>query len=78
VTVPPPEADALPAEEVEPVIAEAVDEAAALGLRSGEVTPFLLRRLGALTGGRTLGTNLALLERNARVAARIAVALVRR
>lgn len=76
VTVPPPEADALPAEEVEPVIAEAVDEAAALGLRSGEVTPFLLRRLGALTGGRTLGTNLALLERNARVAARIAVALV--
>jgi len=75
VTVPPPEP--LPAEEVEPAIAQAVDEAAALGLRSAEVTPFLLRRLGALTGGRTLGANLALLEENARVAARIARALVR-
>jgi len=52
-----------------------VAEAEALRLRSGEVTPFLLRRLGERTGGRTLGTNLALLEQNARVAARIAVAL---
>jgi pseudouridine-5'-phosphate glycosidase len=72
VVVPPPESAAIRAEEIEPIIAEAVGEAAARGLRSAEVTPFLLRRLGALTGGRSLGANLALLEQNARVAARVA------
>src|SRR5690606_1471107 len=75
VTVPPPVEDAIPTEEIEPVIAEAVAEVEALGLRSGAITPFLLRRLGALTGGRSLGANLALLEQNARIAAQIAVAL---
>ena len=72
---PPPPEDAIPTDEIEPVIAEAVAEVEALGLRSGAITPFLLRRLGALTGGRSLGANLALLEQNARIAAQIAVAL---
>ncbi|NNF58806.1 MAG: pseudouridine-5'-phosphate glycosidase [Rhodothermaceae bacterium] len=75
VTVPPPAEAAVPVAEIEPVIAEAVAEMEALGLRSGAVTPFLLRRLGALTHGRSLDTNLALLEQNARIAAQIAVAL---
>ncbi|MDX1420053.1 MAG: pseudouridine-5'-phosphate glycosidase [Rubricoccaceae bacterium] len=75
VAVPPPETEALLPDEIEPVIAQTVEEAAALGLRSAEVTPFLLRRLGERTEGRTLGVNLALLEQNARVAARIAVAM---
>jgi pseudouridine-5'-phosphate glycosidase len=76
VTVPPPAHEALEADEVEPVLAEAVAEAAALGLRSADVTPFLLRRLAELTAGRSLGANLALLEQNARIAARIAVAMI--
>lgn len=77
VCVPPPAEAAVPTAEMEPVIAEAVAEAEALALRSGEVTPFLLRRLATLTAGRSLEANLALLEQNARVAAEIAVALAR-
>lgn len=38
------------------------------------MTPFLLDRLAALSGGRTLAANLALLESNAALAGRIAVA----
>lgn len=39
------------------------------------VTPFLLSRILELTGGRSLATNIALVENNARLAARIAAAL---
>ena len=39
------------------------------------VTPFLLDRIGKKSAGRTLDVNLALLEDNARVAGRIAVAI---
>ncbi len=75
VTVPVPEADEIPAAEIEPVILRAVAEAEAQGLRSAAVTPFLLTRIAELSGERSLRTNLALLKNNARVAAEIAVAL---
>lgn len=75
VAVPVPQADEIPAAEMEPVIERAVAEAAAKGLRSAEVTPFLLSRIGELTGARSIASNLALLRNNARVAAQIAVAL---
>ena len=75
VTVPIPVEDEIPAEEIEPYIAQALDEAETNGLRSAEVTPFLLSRLAELTGERSLRSNLALLKNNARVAAKIAVAL---
>ncbi|MGN6685247.1 MAG: pseudouridine-5'-phosphate glycosidase, partial [Devosia sp.] len=39
---------------------------------------FLLKRIFELTGGRSLVSNIALVENNARVAAAIAVALSRR
>ena len=39
------------------------------------VTPFLLDKLLELTGGRSLKTNIALVENNARLAAEIAKAL---
>ena len=42
-----------------------------------DVTPFLLDRLAALTAGRTVAANLALLRGNARLAAELAVALAR-
>ena len=75
VTVPIPAADEIPAGEIAPAIEQAVAEAAAQGLRSAAVTPFLLTRLAEITGERSLRANLALLQNNARVAAAIAVAL---
>jgi pseudouridine-5'-phosphate glycosidase len=49
--------------------------AAESAVRGAELTPFLLARLGQLTQGRTLRANRALVVANARLAARIAVAL---
>ena len=40
-----------------------------------DTTPFLLARVKALTGGESLKTNVALTERNARLASRAAVEL---
>ncbi len=76
VTVPVPAASEIPAHEIEPVIEKAVAEASERGLRSAQVTPFLLSRIAELSGERSLNTNLALLKNNARVAAAIALALV--
>lgn len=75
VTVPIPAEDEIPAQEIEPAIAQAVDEAEQRGLRSAEVTPFLLSRIAELSGERSLRANITLLKNNARVAAEIAVAL---
>jgi pseudouridylate synthase len=77
VAVPVPAEDEIPRGEIEPLIAEAVEEAVRMRLRSAEVTPFLLTRVAALTGDRALRANISLLEQNARVAARIALALYR-
>ncbi len=76
VAAPVPATDEIPATTMEPLIEQAVAEAAAQGLRSAAVTPYLLRRLVALSGDRSLHTNLALLKHNAQVAAQIANALV--
>jgi pseudouridylate synthase len=75
--VPCPEEAALPAAEVEDAIAQAVREAEAQGLRGKNVTPFLLARVAALTGGKSKAANLALLRNNARVAAEVATAFRR-
>jgi pseudouridine-5'-phosphate glycosidase len=53
----------------------ALAEAEREGLRGRDVTPFLLERLRVLTQGRSLTANVALLRANARLAARLAVAL---
>ncbi|MEM7129516.1 MAG: pseudouridine-5'-phosphate glycosidase [Chloroflexota bacterium] len=75
VTVPIPEKDEIPDAEIEPSIEQAIAEAEEQGLRSAQVTPFLLTRIAELTGKRSLVANLALLKNNARVAADIAVSL---
>jgi pseudouridine-5'-phosphate glycosidase len=64
----------IPASEIGPAIAEAVAAADAEGVGGKELTPFLLSRMLSITGGRSLAANVALVENNARVAARIAVA----
>jgi pseudouridine-5'-phosphate glycosidase len=75
VTVPVPEAEALPEEIMEAAICQATAEASAQGVHGREVTPFLLARVAELTGGASRRANVALLINNARVAAEIAVAL---
>ena len=76
VTNPVPEADAIPASEMEPMILKASAEAVAQGIHGQKLTPFLLSRISELSRGRSLRTNLALLLNNARLAARIAGALI--
>lgn len=75
VTVPCPPDDALPGDEMESAVERAVGEAARRGLHGKALTPFLLVRVGELTGGRSRKANLALLRHNARIAAGIASAL---
>jgi len=70
--LPVPAADEIPAERLAPLIAQAQAEAQAAGIAAKAVTPFLLDRLGALTGGATLSANIALVRNNARFAARLA------
>jgi pseudouridylate synthase len=65
----------IPAETMAPHIEAALAEAAAAGITDKAVTPFLLARIGAATGGAALAANIALVKDNARLAARIAVAL---
>jgi pseudouridine-5'-phosphate glycosidase len=64
--------------EVEEAVATAEVEASRLGIAGQARTPHLLAAVSRLTGGRTLRANLALLEENARVAARVASASVAR
>lgn len=68
-------ADEIPSEEMSVHIEQALREAEAGGIAAKAVTPWLLARLLELTGGRSLVANIALVENNARLAARIAVAL---
>ena len=69
---PVPAEDEIPREEIEPIVQRALAEAAEQGITAKAVTPFLLDRIFALTSGRSLGTNIALVRNNARLAARIA------
>ncbi|GAA5069545.1 pseudouridine-5'-phosphate glycosidase [Roseibacterium beibuensis] len=71
----PPEAE-IPADRLAPLIAQAQAEADAQGVAGKAVTPFLLQRLFELTEGQSLEANIALVLNNARLAARIARALV--
>jgi pseudouridine-5'-phosphate glycosidase len=73
-TAPIPAAQALPAEKIEAHIQQAIAEAEAQHIQGKALTPFLLGRLGELTGGESLAANLALLKNNAGVAAAIAAA----
>ena len=66
---------ALPRERIEKAVATAVTEAVSQGVRGAAMTPALLAAVERETKGRSLVTNLELLERNAALAAEIAVAL---
>lgn len=73
---PVPEEDEIPRDEMDIYIERALDNAEQDEITGKAVTPYLLNSIFHLTGGRSLATNIALVENNARVAARIAVALL--
>ncbi len=75
VVQPVPEVASLPREVVDRAVEGALKEARQQGIRGPRVTPFLLAAVERATEGRTLQANLALLEANAGLAARIAAAL---
>jgi pseudouridine-5'-phosphate glycosidase len=77
VVQPLPESAALPPALVDRAVADALAAAARDGVAGGAVTPYLLAAVERATGGRSLDANLLLLERNARLAAEIAVAIAR-
>jgi len=74
VTNPIPEAHALPRQAIDAAIAQALEDCAAQGITGKATTPFLLQRVNALTGGRSLAANVQLVLNNARLAAAVAVA----
>lgn len=73
---PVPEEEEIPREEMEIYIGRALANAARDDIAGKAVTPYLLDNLYHLTGGRSLKTNIALVENNARLAAEIAVAMI--
>ncbi|WP_062117018.1 pseudouridine-5'-phosphate glycosidase [Aureimonas sp. AU40] len=56
----------------------ALSDAEAQGIQGKATTPFLLQRIFELSDGRSLATNIDLVQSNARLAARIGVALAKR
>jgi pseudouridylate synthase len=77
VTVPVPVDSEIPSAQLEQTLNAALSEAEQQRVSGRELTPFLLSRMSQLSGGSTLASNIALLENNTRVAAAIAVALVK-
>jgi pseudouridine-5'-phosphate glycosidase len=76
-TVPVPAESEFPAELLDTVLKEALAEAKKRNIHGRELTPFLLSHMAERSGGATLRANIALLENNARVAAQVALAIVR-
>jgi pseudouridylate synthase len=75
VSNPVPAADAMPRDQIDAITSQALAEAQAQGVQGKAITPFLLARIKALTGGRSLATNIALVKNNAVAGARLARAL---
>ncbi|XP_058448613.1 pseudouridine-5'-phosphate glycosidase [Malaya genurostris] len=75
--VPIPEDYSLDQQLMNDVIEQALVEAESLNIHGKEVTPFILSAVSKITGGRSLHSNMILIKNNARVAAEIAVELLR-
>jgi len=76
VCVPVPADVALPDDVARDAIARAVADAEVEGIVGPAVTPWLLARIAEITDGRSVPANTALIVNNARVAARLAAALL--
>ena len=69
-----PQRSALPHDDMERATRQALEEARTQGISGKALTPYLLARINALTGGESLDSNVELVLNNARLAAQIAVA----
>ena len=78
VVQPPPPAHAMPAQEVERLVAGARAAARRAGIRGPAETPFLLRHMAERSEGATVEVNCALALANAALAGRLAAALAGR
>ena len=75
---PVPEEMALPHEYIDSIVDQAVKESEEQGVKGKDATPFLLKRIVELTGGKSLESNIALVCHNAELGAAIAVELARK
>lgn len=75
VSNPVPEEFSLPHEFIDKIIDQAVREADEAGVKGKDVTPFLLKRVVELSGGKSLDTNIDLVLNNAVLGAQIALEL---
>ncbi|XP_019345178.1 uncharacterized protein LOC102565606 isoform X1 [Alligator mississippiensis] len=75
IAVPCPKEQAASGQIFEDAIQQALKEARSKGIIGKELTPFVLQRVNELTSGKSLDSNIALVQNNARVGSRIAVAL---
>lgn len=75
ICVPCPEESAIPMDDVEAILEQALMESQKRAVHGKELTPFLLRQMSELSLGSTQKANLALLRNNAYIAAQIAKAI---
>ena len=73
-----PQADEIPAGEINGIIEQAIADMEAQHIHGKEATPFLLGRIVEITGGASLTANIALVENNARLGAKVAAAYAAR
>lgn len=72
-----PEEDEIAPEIINPIIEQALRDASAQNLTHGAITPFVLQRIYELTAGASLTANISLVLNNARLAAKLAVEIVK-
>lgn len=67
---------AIPRNEIAPILEKVSKEVEEKQIRGQQVTPYELKRVNELSGGRSMGANLELLKNNAALAAKISRAMV--
>jgi pseudouridine-5'-phosphate glycosidase len=72
-----PEAYEMDYDAIHHAIEDALREAESTGIKGKETTPFLLSKIKALTGGKSLESNIQLVYNNAKVGAQLAVELAK-
>lgn len=77
VAVPVPPEFEINSDELENILSGALQFAAEKNVRGKEITPFLLAQMSEKSAGKTLSANIALLENNAEIAARITASIKR-
>jgi pseudouridine-5'-phosphate glycosidase len=76
-TVPVPKEFEVETEELEKILRDALELAEKQNVKGKEITPFLLSQMAEQSAGKTLAANIALLENNAKIAAQVAVEIMK-